>query len=84
MATRSLITLTRRECEILQCLAAGRSNREIAGQLNIAVPTVQNHLHSIFDKLWVSNRTMAVVVAQRQGLLKAEKIDDLIQVYEVG
>jgi len=73
---RSLMSLTRRECEVLRCLALGYSNRQIARQLVVSVATVQNHIHNILEKLEVSNRTMAVVTAQRRGLLSIEKIDD--------
>jgi len=79
MASRRLVDLTPREREVLHCLAMGLSNQQIAAQLIISVATVQNHLHNIYDKLTVCNRTMAVVIAQRRGMLALKKIDDPIQ-----
>ncbi|MBW7885875.1 MAG: helix-turn-helix transcriptional regulator [Caldilineaceae bacterium] len=52
--------LSNREWEVLHQLAVGKSNKEIAGVLSIAVGTVQNHLHSIYEKLGVSSRTEAI------------------------
>ncbi len=74
---RSLMTLTQREHEVLRYIARGLTNRELARQLVVSVATIQNHVHSILEKLEVSNRTMAVVVAQHCGMLSVEKIDDL-------
>lgn len=74
---RSLMTLTQREREVLRYIARGLTNRQIARQLVVSVATIQNHVHSILEKLEVSNRTMAVVVAQHRDLLSVEKIDDL-------
>jgi DNA-binding CsgD family transcriptional regulator len=77
MPRRDVLSLTPREHEILACLAEGKSNRQIASTLFISVATVQNHLHNIFQKLYVANRTQAVVAAQRLGVLSAE-IDGII------
>ncbi len=65
----SLESLSERELEILRLVAQGRSNREIAHTLNIALYTVKNHLHHILDKLHMENRIQAVVFAVREGLL---------------
>ncbi len=75
---RSLDRLTKREGEVLWCVAAGQTNQQIAAQLIIHVSTVQNHLHNIYDKLGVSSRTMAVIVALQRGLFQ-QYIDDFIQ-----
>jgi LuxR family maltose regulon positive regulatory protein len=56
--------LTPREQEVLECLAAGLTNREIAEQLVIASETVKKHTGSIYGKLGVSNRTEAVAKAR--------------------
>ena len=60
--------LTDRELEVLALLAAGRSNREIAGALVISGKTVARHLSNIFAKLGVSSRTQAAAYAFEHGL----------------
>ena len=60
--------LTRREMEILQLVAAGLSNKEIANQLTITEGTVKNHVHNTLDKLHLSNRTQAAAYTVAQGL----------------
>lgn len=62
--------LSRREVEVLQLVAAGRSNREIGAQLFISEGTVKTHLLSIHEKLGVRDRTEAVVVAMKRGILQ--------------
>ncbi len=52
--------LTGREAEILDCLAKGYANKEIADRLNVSVPTVRSHLRNIYEKLHVHSRTEAV------------------------
>jgi DNA-binding NarL/FixJ family response regulator len=61
--------LTARELEILRLIAAGLSNREIAGTLGVAEGTVKNHTSSILAKLGVRDRTRAVLVALERGEL---------------
>jgi DNA-binding NarL/FixJ family response regulator len=53
--------LTRREQEILECVASGMRNGEIASELHLAESTVKSHLTSAFLKLGVSNRTQAAI-----------------------
>lgn len=60
--------LTRREYEVLQLLAQGQSNSVIAEQLFVSEKTVRNHLSLIFDKLGVSSRAEAIVLAHRNGV----------------
>lgn len=55
--------LSHREEEVLQLLAEGNSNREIAMALKLSEHTVKNHIFRLFDKLGVSNRTEAVMCA---------------------
>jgi len=54
------LKLTEREAEILDCLAKGYANKEIADKLKVMVPTVRTHLRNIYDKLHVRSRTEAV------------------------
>ena len=63
-------TLTRRELEVLQQLALGKSNQEIAEHLFIAENTVKYHVHSILEKLNLSDRRDVVAYAREHGLLK--------------
>jgi len=63
-------TLTRRQDEVLQLLARGYSNKQIARALNIAETTVRAHVSDILHHLHAHNRTDAVVRAQQLGLLE--------------
>ena len=65
--------LTDRESEVLACLAAGRSNREIGTTLVISEKTVARHLSNIFAKLGVTSRTAATAYAFEHGLVPAER-----------
>ena len=56
----SVEALSNRENEILQLLAKGLLYKEIANQLNISVSTVRQHIHHIYEKLHVQNRTEAI------------------------
>ena len=60
--------LTRRESEILQLVASGLSNKEIANELTITEGTVKNHVHNTLEKLHLSNRTQAAAFTVAQGL----------------
>ena len=62
-------SLTGREVEVLSCVAAGQSNREVAATLFIAEKTVARHLSNIFTKLNVSSRTEAAAFAYAHGLV---------------
>ncbi|AIM16228.1 MULTISPECIES: response regulator transcription factor [Neobacillus] len=64
---RPLHLLTRRECEVLQMLADGKSNRGIGESLYISEKTVKNHVSNILQKMNVNDRTQAVVVAIKNG-----------------
>ena len=64
--------LTRRETEVLQQLALGKSNQQIAEALVIADKTVRTHISNILSKLGVSSRTQAALYAVRSGLVKLE------------
>jgi DNA-binding NarL/FixJ family response regulator len=60
--------LTDREREILLLITRGRSNPEIARQLDVALKTVRNHVSNIFSKLQVTDRTEAIMRARSAGL----------------
>ncbi|WP_250886504.1 response regulator transcription factor [Bacillus sp. SM2101] len=64
---RPLHILTRRECEVLQLLADGKSNRGVGEALYISEKTVKNHVSNILQKMSVNDRTQAVVVAIKNG-----------------
>lgn len=61
--------LTKRELEVLRLVARGKSNRQIARELTLALGTVKSHLHNIIQKLDASNRTEAVTIARNLRLL---------------
>lgn len=64
---RPLHLLTKRECEVLQLLADGKSNRGISEAIFISEKTVKNHVSSILQKMSAKDRTHAVVVAIKNG-----------------
>src|SRR5256886_15872944 len=67
---RKAETLTAREVEVLQLLAFGRTNKDIAEELFISPDTVKTHLEHIFEKLGASDRTAAVAEALRRHLIE--------------
>ncbi|MBL9199828.1 MAG: response regulator transcription factor [Opitutaceae bacterium] len=69
---RMLAQLSPREIEVLQLLARGLSNKEIAAQLGVVEGTVKIHITSIFSKLGVSDRTQALIEAIRRGIVQIE------------
>ena len=60
--------LTEREDEVLELIAQGRSNHEIAARLQISDKTVRNHVANVFNKLRVADRAQAIVRAREAGL----------------
>lgn len=64
------ISLSSREIEVLELVAAGHANTAIAARLFISETTVKSHLSHIFAKLGVTSRTAAVSAARRQGILR--------------
>ena len=70
---KSLEELTSREVEVLNQLAKGLANKEIADALNITEHTVKDHLKSILAKLRVADRTEAVTTAIQRGIIHLVK-----------
>lgn len=66
---RKELGITRRELEILELIAQGMSNREIAEKLFVSENTVKTHSSRIFDKLGARRRTQAVQLGKELGLL---------------
>jgi DNA-binding NarL/FixJ family response regulator len=62
--------ITAREVQILEAVADGKSNKEIAGALAIAEDTVKTHLRNLFEKLGAADRAQAVAIALRQNLIE--------------
>ena len=60
--------LTQREIEVLQLLAKGLTNEDISQKLFLSEGTIRNHISSIVDKLGVSDRTQAAIIALQHGL----------------
>lgn len=69
-ATGSEEELSPREIEVLQLVARGQANKEIAAQLTITEATVKTHLAHIFQKLAVNDRTEAVTAALQRGIIR--------------
>lgn len=71
LASSVVAVLSPREREVLQLLAQGNRNKEIAAELGVSVGTVKTHLRHIFRKLMVADRTAAVLAALRAGWREA-------------
>jgi DNA-binding NarL/FixJ family response regulator len=72
MTNRVLSQLSERELEVLRLVAKGLSNKEIAAALHIVEGTVKVHLTSILLKLGVSDRTQAILLAIKRGIIQLE------------
>ncbi len=65
--------LSRREHEVLQWVASGLQNKEIARRLGLSLATVRNHVHNVLDKLEVHSKLQAVSLAFRSGWVRRER-----------
>ncbi|MBX7197494.1 MAG: response regulator transcription factor [Sandaracinaceae bacterium] len=72
-ASARLEGMSERELEVLRLVARGASNKEIASELRITEGTVKNHLTHVFEKLGVSDRTQAALLARDAGLAGRER-----------
>jgi len=65
-------TLSAREIEVLELVARGRTNKEIARRLHLSEATVKTHLLHVFSKLQVEDRTQAVTTALEAGVIRLD------------
>jgi ATP/maltotriose-dependent transcriptional regulator MalT len=68
-AARASLGISEREFEVLEHLAAGRSNKEIAQKLAVSPNTVKTHVARVYEKLEASRRTEAIAKARELGLI---------------
>jgi len=66
--------LTPREFDVLEQIVHGKSNKEIATELDISEATVKTHINSLLSKLGVTDRTQAATAAIRRGLVPFESL----------
>lgn len=85
-ANANSMPLSVREVEVLDCVAQGLSNREIADALFITEQTVKNHMTSVLRKLEVTDRVQAVLYAVKHGWVEIGSVtpDDISEAYERG
>lgn len=69
VAARASLGISDREFEVLELLAAGRSNKEIARQLDVSPNTVKTHVARLYEKLKAARRTEAIAKARALGLI---------------
>jgi DNA-binding CsgD family transcriptional regulator len=67
---RGTLGISDREFEVLELLAAGRSNKEIAARLSVSPNTVKSHVAKLYGKLEVTRRTEAILRARELGMLR--------------
>lgn len=67
---RETLGISDRELEVLELLASGRSNKEIASALNVSPNTVKTHVARLFGKLEVTRRTAAILRARELGMIR--------------
>jgi two-component system nitrate/nitrite response regulator NarL len=76
MAPERCLTLTERERQIMHLVSEGLSNKEIGRRLNVSDGTIKVHLHHIFEKLQISNRTSLAALAVSQPELIDASVED--------
>lgn len=70
------VKLTKREHEIVDLIARGMSNKEIAGELNVAVHTVKSHVHNTLEKLALHTRLELASFALTEGMVRKSRSQD--------
>lgn len=65
--------LTQRELEVLQLIATGASDKDIAAQLTLSLHTVKTHVRNILSKMQAANRHQAAILAEREGWIRLKK-----------
>ena len=70
LKVRESLGVSDRELQVLQLLAAGRSNKEIANHLNLSPNTVKTHIAKLFEKLEAKRRTEAISRARELGMIR--------------
>lgn len=65
----SIKTLTNRQSQVLDLIAQGKSNKQIAYDMGVSESTVKLHINALLRSLHVSNRTQAVITAQKMGII---------------
>ena len=61
--------MTKKELEVLALIVDGLSNQEISEKLVVSISTTKAHVHNILQKLYLSDRTKAAIVALKEGLV---------------
>ena len=75
-ATRAVrVRLTPRQWDVLEYLAEGKPNKEIARALDLSEPTIKLHVTALFKEMGVTNRTQAAVRATKLGLFRSQRTD---------
>ena len=67
------ITLTPRECEVIQWMSTPNTYKQIASQLCVSEETIRSHAKNILEKLGQPNRAQAVLAAIRMGMIKLDE-----------
>jgi DNA-binding CsgD family transcriptional regulator len=70
LKVRETLGISDRELEVLTRLAAGRSNKEIANELNVSPNTIKTHIAKLFAKLEAKRRTEAILRARELGIIQ--------------
>ena len=69
VSAEKMLSLTRRELEVLKLVAEGETNKEIANSLNVSIHTIKSHMRKILSKLHLKRRQEAVQYAKQEGLI---------------